>query len=494
MKHLILFTLLICLLSPLAKADSPIKADKNTVTIRPKVYEKAFPNPLKGFRSGNLNKEDYPTLTRLYIGWNEIENNEKDGIDKIKAYSNSQWKDLPVRNIKVIPRVYLEWPYGTQNAAHSRDTVRSDWGEVRYCERFWPADMKRGDYNSEQFKKRLVNLIAKMGKAWDNDPCVAYIEMGLIGWWGEQHSPFINAEMQKLIGDAFVASFKNKLIMVRQAKDFTAYPFGSYWDSFAHASQTNEAEMLIAQDGKWNTSVRGGEVAYDWGDMSKTGTNPNESLKVKANRDYIIDYIRKVHCNHLGWINIYKTDNDQVKQGADILQQNLGYRFILKEVTYTSNAEPGQPLKVSFTVCNTGSSPFYYNWPVEVSLLDTNTHQPVWKSVFQGVDIRTWLPGDQWDTALRKYTIEPAVNSVKGEFQLPQELSKGEYIVALSILDPGGNVPAIRFAINNYFKGGRHPVGKIGIGKTITSVTLDETIFDDLYSDRTLYYEPGLGK
>ena len=494
MKYIFLFILFTSLLSASVKANTPVKSDRNTVTILPKAYEKAFANPLKGFRSGNLSQEDYPTLTRLYIKWNDIESTDDDGVGKILTYCNSQWKDLPSRNMKVIPRVYLEWPYGNQGANHSRDTVKSDWGEVRYCERFWPADMKRGDYTSEQFKERIVKLIAKMGKAWDNDPRVAYIEMGLIGWWGEQHSPFIDLEMQKLIGDAFVGSFKNKLILVRQSKDFSAFPFGSYWDSFAHSSQLNEYEMLVKQQDKWMTSVRGGEVAYDWGDMSKTGTGPDESLKVKACRDYIIDYIRKVHCNHLGWINNYNTNDDQVKQGADILQQNLGYRFMLQEVNYTSNVKPGKTMKISFTVSNTGSSPFYYNWPVEVSLLDPKTHQPVWKNVFQGVDIRKWLPGDQWDTDLRKYTCEPAINTVKGEFHLPKELHKGEYILALSILDPSGNVPSVRLAIKNYFKGGRHPIGKIGIGKTLSNYILDETIFDDLYTDRSLYYEPSIIK
>ena len=491
---LLIFLLFICFSALLVKADTPAKPAKNTITIIPAVYDKAFPNPLKGLRSGSLNKEVYPTLTRLYIKWNQIENAETDGVEKIQDYCNKLWKNLPARNIKVIPRIYLEWPFGEQNASHTRDTVINIWNELRYCERFWPADMKRGDYTSEQFKKRLVGLIAKMGKAWDNDPRVAYVEMGLIGWWGEQHSPFINPEMQKLIGDAFVASFKNKLIMVRQAKDFTSYPFGSYWDSFAHVEQTNEAEMLVSQQGKWKTAVRGGEVAYDWGDLTKTGTGPNESLKSKACREYIIDYVRMVHCNHLGWINNYDSTDYKVGQGADLLQQNLGYRFILGEVNYTAAVLQGQTFKVRFTVSNTGSSPIYYNWPVEVSLLDPITHQPVWKSVFKGIDIRKWLPGDQWDSAMRKYTIAPAVYTVNGEFKLPVELPKGEYLVALSILDPAGNVPAVRFATRNYFKGGRHPIGKVGIGKTLTSFTLDDTTFDDLSSDRSLYYELPTGK
>ena len=69
-----------------------------TVTIFPKAYDKAFPNPLKGFRASSVKAEDYPTLTRLYIKWNEIENNENDGIEKIINYCNRQWENLPENN------------------------------------------------------------------------------------------------------------------------------------------------------------------------------------------------------------------------------------------------------------------------------------------------------------------------------------------------------------------------------------------------------------
>lgn len=475
--------------SEVSYSDKP--SDTALVSIFPKEYQKAFPNPLKGFRSSTVKVEDYPTLTRLYIKWNEIENSESDGVDKILEYCNSQWNGLPQLNVKVIPRVYLEWPYSRQNAANTRDTVTADWGDTRYCDRFWPADLKRGDYSSEQFKKRLVGLIAKMGKAWDNDPRVAYIEMGLIGWWGEQHTPYIDAEMQKMIGDAFTSAFKTKLVMVRQAKDFQAYPFGSYWDSFAHSSQKDEAEMLVAQNGNWKTSVRGGEVAYDWGDMNQTGTSPDESLKNKSSRDYIIDFIRKVHCNHLGWINNYNSKDADIQQGADEMQKVLGYRFVLDEVKYTPIVLPGEMLNISFSVRNTGSSPFYYNWPVELSILNPETKLPVWKTTFQNLDIRTWLPGDDWVTALGKYKLEPEKKLIYGKFKLPDNLPKGEYIVALAILDPSGNVPSVRFAIKNYFNGGRHPIGKIGIDKTITYFELDETVFDDLFKDRTLYYKMG---
>jgi hypothetical protein len=75
----------------LVQADTPAVPAKGTVTIIPKAYELAFPNPLKGLRSGSLNKEVYPTLTRLYIKWNKIENTETDGVEKIQDYCNKLW-------------------------------------------------------------------------------------------------------------------------------------------------------------------------------------------------------------------------------------------------------------------------------------------------------------------------------------------------------------------------------------------------------------------
>ena len=56
--------------------------------------------------------------------------------------------------------------------------------------------MTPGDYSSDQFKRRALRLIQRLGTVWDNDPRVAYIELGLIGRWGEQHSPSITPEMQ----------------------------------------------------------------------------------------------------------------------------------------------------------------------------------------------------------------------------------------------------------------------------------------------------------
>ena len=124
-----------------------------------------------------------------------------------------------------------------------------------------------------------------------------------------------------------------------------------------------------------------------------------------------------------------------------------------------------------------------------MSLLAPQSREVLWKDTFKDLDIRTWLPGDQWSKQTQKYDVGPKTYEVRGVSAVPPALPQGEYVVALAILDPAGMLPAVRFAIENYFTGGRHPIGLVGVGKASLSAELAPTSFDDSAQDRTLHYE-----
>jgi len=453
------------------------------IVIRPKEYQGALRNPLKGFRPNagpRAFTHEYATLARCYLKWNELENSESDGIERIMRVCNERWKDVEKHNIKVIPRVYLDWDKKNGNE-------------------YWPADMQVHDYSSEQFRHRVQRLIQRLGKCWDKDPRVAWIQLGIIGYWGEHHNPSPNAQMQELLGDAFTKAFKNKKVTVRHPWEFTDYEFGIYWDSWAHIRQVGThgegIAKLNAEHDRWRTCPIDGECAYNWGPyQEQPGDNPNDTLLDPSHRDWLIDTIRWLHGSDLGWVANYDAGDPHVRTGAQEVQKTFGYRFVVDEVRYDAVVLPGQALTVTFTVRNTGSAPFYYNWPVEVSLLEPKSRNIVWKDIFRDVDIRTWLPGDRWNKQSRRYEIEPKTHEVSGLFTVPDDVGQGEYIVALAVLDPAGMLPTVRLAIENYFIGGRHPIGFIGVGKTRSSAKLDPTCFDDPAEDRTLHYELHLGK
>jgi len=454
-------------------SDNTNTKNENFVTIKPTEYKHALRNPLKGFRPRirRLFTHDYGSLYRCYMKWSDLENKKSDGIDKIKKQSDLQWKDVEKHNVKVIPRVYLEWP---------------DKGK------YWPSDMKTGDYTSNQFKKRLVRLIARLGECWDNDPRVAWVQMGLIGKWGEHHGPGITPEMEKLLGDAFTKAFKNKKVTIRNPGQFSDYKFGIYWDSWGHHSRMKtEAVQIFKLKDLWKTHPIGGEAAYDWGKYKiQPGDNPDDTLKDPKHRIPMINSIRNLHGNNLGWLAEYNQNDPEIRKAAEEVQKTFGYRFVIDEFKYPVSINANETIDVSFTLRNTGSSPFYAKWPVELSLLDAKTKKVVWKKNFKNADPSQWMPGDKWSAKTQKYEIPCEKYHVQGRFKFPVTLKQGKYIIALSVLDPAGNLPSLRFAIDNYFSGGRHPMAYVGVGTDLNSYEIPPGKFDDPAKDRTLHYKP----
>jgi hypothetical protein len=187
----------------------------------------------------------------------------------------------------------------------------------------------------------------------------------------------------------------------------------------------------------------------------------------------VIDWIRKTHTSSLGWIADYSVngvDGAIIEENATRMQKAFGYRFVINQATFSIGTERGGTLDVSFKVSNVGNAPFYYHWPVEVSLLN-NKRVPVWKDRFN-VDITKWLPGESYQ--------------VSGTFTIPSGLTNGTYTLALAVLDPAGEKPSLRFANTNYYQGGRTPIGKVGIGQDSSDQELGA--FDYLKSDHTLSY------
>lgn len=138
---------------------------------------------------------------------------------------------------------------------------------------------------------------------------------------------------------------------------------------------------------------------------------------------------------------------------------------------------------------NTGGAPFYLDWPVAVGLLDPATRQPLWSAALEGVDIRTWMPGEDWDSEAFAYRRPAASHDAMGHASVPGELRRGQYILALAILDrQGGMMPSVRFATDNYLRGGWHPLGRIGVGAAPGDAALRDIAFDRPAFDDSLRY------
>ena len=500
--------------------------ENGIVKVVPYEYYQAFRNPMKGFREFfgpgiDKKRSEYPypygSLIKEYMQWNMLENVESDGVDKVIEYSNHRWEGVEDINVKVVPRPFIVWMEAYEGGVE-KNTYTDNPDDLNGWH--WPADVPRevrsdddntpstGGYFDPTFQDRIKKLIAKLGEAWDNDPRVAYVEMGLIGEWGEHHDPNITTYwlphtqsfhvanrtwipgIEKVLGDAFKAAFKNKKVMVRYAYEFEDYDFGIYWDSWAIAEEEERGYNAMMRRGDyWRTQPVGGEITWGWGDLYNKGyRSMQDCLANTETRTKVIDQIRALHGNHLGGVTWANFQDPVFQVNAALVQKVLGYRFVIKEFAYPTRIEPGAPFEVKLKVVNTGSSPFYYDWPVEVALLDASSHRKVWSATLDDVHISQWMPGDNWDSSKSCYLSPAPENEVSATLTLDGEIDPGKYILSVAVLDPAGMLPSLRFAAMNYFSGGRHPMGYVGVGTDCNEYALTNVKFDDIQSDKSLKY------
>ena len=126
---------------------------------------------------------------------------------------------------------------------------------------------------------------------------------------------------------------------------------------------------------------------------------------------------------------------------------------------------------------------------LEVALLDPESHQKVWGKILEEVNISEWMPGDNWSVDEHKYQIAPPTYHIRKNISIDAPIAKGKYILALTVLDPAGMQPSLRFANENYFEGGYHPMGYIGIGESVADTRLNPDLFFDIQSDKSLKYQ-----
>jgi hypothetical protein len=76
---------------------------------------------------------------------------------------------------------------------------------------------------------------------------------------------------------------------------------------------------------------------------------------------------------------------------VDEFQKKFGYRFVLRELTHTTEARQGGSLFVKSRWENKGVAPIYHPWPLAYRLRsDADSVVATWRSV---ANLRSWLPG-----------------------------------------------------------------------------------------------------
>lgn len=285
-------------------------------------------------------------------------------------------------------RFYLEWPgrptgvpaYLIEAGLRMRrwtDTNTQPWP---------PAVDHTPDYEDPRLRAALTNFIHAFGQRYDGDPRLGFVGLGLLGTWGEWHNwPndawFAAKTVQREVLDAYEAAFRKTRLVARYpaGPDDPRYAanhhraLGYHDDSFAwatvHTGRPADAwffETRLRAAGatdKWRTQPIGGEVRPEvW---SCLFDEPSCAPKGQ-------EFERCVEVTHVSWLcheGLFRRPvQGAARERALRAAQRLGYELHVARVELTQTEDR---LTVALTVTNTGNAPFYYDWPVELGVLDS---------------------------------------------------------------------------------------------------------------------------
>ena len=359
----------------------------------------------------------------LYVPWRRLEPEE--GRYRFEEWEQTDWNQPAARGKRVVFRVYLDYP--------RHRTGVPEW-LLRRGVRLRGYRAHGGgwspDYNHPALVQGLERLIAALGARYDGHRRVAFIQLGLLGFWGEWHTwpveeLYASEEVERRVIDAYRAAFRRTLLLARYPRGYAGQQswLGYHDDMFPQDTfgvpwGFLEALRASGRHENWRTAPIGGEMVPN---QARRYLGPEYDRTVRALR-----------LGHFSWIGPYcpaleKPPGEEFTRRARALVRMMGYEFQLEWIQHPRQAAAGKRLEVTLAVRNRGVAPFYYPWPLLAALIRPGGEVALQQRL--EVDVRTWLPGRQ---VVR--------------FSLPVTVAAGFYDIGLAIVDPASGRPGVRFA------------------------------------------------
>ena len=296
------------------------------------------------------------------------------------------------------------------------------------------------DWNSEEFLSGWERLMNALGKRYNNDPRLGYLDIGGYGAAGEwyfraEYGTKITPENARRVMKAVINAFPDKPKMVNWIDG---------WPEVATALGSKVGIRIDCIGGFENTyRGRTPEVDNAW----KTAPMVGEWCYSPATTmDHAIQNIEEFHLSHLSSGN-RMTPYDQLSPRDQRLFREansiLGYRYSLDQVDFDKPPAPGRTVGAALRWSNGGVAPTYDEWTPTLQLQD-NKGRVVWSQDVP-IDLRTLTGGSQ---------------TVGMKARLPSGLS-GRYDLSVIVRDPSGYLRPMALAQQGRSEDGAFSMGSV---------------------------------
>jgi len=151
--------------------------------------------------------------------------------------------------------------------------------------------------------------------------------------------------------------------------------------------------------------------------------------------------------NHVSMINdnIGLVPSEAMPQ-LEKLARLAGYRFVLREVAHEKSVQRGATLDVTMKWANVGVAKLYHPFDLRLSLRNSAGQTVVTNKA--DTDPREWLPGER---------------DVAEVVQIPAGLERGDYTLAVSLIDPANPKRTLSLAMDAPAKDGWYLVSQVRV-------------------------------
>ncbi|OAT32238.1 hypothetical protein M975_2130 [Buttiauxella brennerae ATCC 51605] len=345
-----------------------------------------------------------------------------------------------------------------------------DWLIKKGVKGVWTSDRKTfapdlDDPIFFQYSQRLLNAF---GKRYDGNENLAYVDIGMVGSWGEWHNSnfpsmkplekrYTPAQLEKYVRMHFAAFPKTPKIMLIAGGDnlVSAVKQGAGWRADCLGDWRNFSATWNLMEDDYPQRLDAAQSAYSgfndaWkrapvsfeicGYMPEWKTEQHYSLaEVQRTFDWAIE-------QHASTINLKSREVPKEYRGiVDQALTKLGYRFRLASLSHPAVVGKGASLALTSQWANDGIAPVYLKYDLTWRVVNGSD-----KVIAQGKtndDIRTWLPG---------------VQSANYRLLIPATADKGQYYIEVAMLDGHGK-PRINLANEGKRNDGWYRVSKLNV-------------------------------
>ncbi|MCE5345546.1 MAG: DUF4832 domain-containing protein [Bacteroidales bacterium] len=226
------------------------------------------------------------------------------------------------------------------------------------------------DYLDPMYLDHLEKLIKALAARYDENPNVAFIDIGTFGLWGEGHTGFsskLSPEVTEIAVkkqiDLYTQYFKKTQLcisddVVGSSAPGSNFPLTGY--AYSKGVTLRDDSILVNKPpNSWYHEELAGRF---WPAMPVIVEHEHYGLsKVRGAWDgnLLIKSVEAYHCSYLSihwWPQEFYNEN---KEFIEKINLRLGYRLQLHEIKYPEAVEIGERFNVEWTWANAGVAPCY---------------------------------------------------------------------------------------------------------------------------------------